>query len=150
MENSFKYYEELLERVINQFYGMNYRPNEKGLISWNEPKEKEKKEYLENTGKELKVKVKSRYIVKKVFPIQNKSNRELNNIKNLGTASSWTNIYITELEDDFFYVVDDVKFGMAGGKSRTKYKIEEIKCSKCGNIDGNIIKKIDDYQIFIR
>ena len=59
-------------------------------------------------------------------------------------------ISFDELEDDFFYVVDDVKFGMAGGKSRTKYKIEEIKCSKCGNIDGNIIKKIDDYQIFIR
>lgn len=150
MENSFKNYEELLERVISQFYSINYDPDEKGLIEWNLPSEKEKRDYLKNTGKELKFREKNRYKVKEVFNKDNKSTKKLPNTKNIGTASSWTNIYITELEDEFFYVVDDVKFGMAGGKSRTKYKIEEIKCSKCGNIDGNIIKKIDDYQISIR
>jgi len=150
MKKNNNFYEELLERVISDFYSIKYDPDEKGLVEWHIPSEKEKRDYLKNTGKELKVREKSKFKVKKVFNKENKPPKKLPNIKNIGTAASWTNIYLTEIEDNFFYVIDDVKFGMAGGISRTKYKIEEIKCSKCGNIDGTIIKKIDDDQISIR
>ena len=45
----------------------------------------------------------------------------------------YNNIYISPLEDDFFYVVTDSKFGLAGQVLRTKYQIKKIIWSKCGH-----------------
>jgi len=45
MKKNNNFYEELLEKVISDFYSIKYDPDEKGLIEWNTPSEKEKRDY---------------------------------------------------------------------------------------------------------
>ena len=135
-------YKGLLDRVIDQYYSKNYEPDLKGYIKWREPTQREKDKSLKKTGKEIQYQRRFYDVIEEFYL----------NPKGKGTNSHtvYNYIYISPLEDDFFYVVTDSKFGMAGQVSRTKYQIKKVICSKCGHHEDELIHKIDDYQIMIR
>ena len=135
-------YKGLLDRVIDQFYSKNYDPDLKGYIQWREPTQREKDKIFKKTGKEIQNHRRSYDVIEQFYlkPIvERKKSHVVHNY-----------IYISPLEDDFFYVVTDTKFGMAGQVSRTKYQIKKVICSNCGHHEDEVINKIDDYQIMIR
>ena len=134
-------YKGLLDRVIDQFYSKNYDPDLKGYIQWREPTQREKDKSFKKTGKEIQYQRRS-YDVIEQFYLKPRGEKKSHMVHNY--------IYISPLEDDFFYTVTDTKFGMAGQVSRTKYQIKKVICSKCGHHEGEVILKIDDYKIMIR
>ena len=135
-------YKALLERVINQFYPKKYEPGCKGYIQWKEPTQREKDYSLKKSGKDLKQQRRFYDVIEEFYIKPSGEGKKSHMVYN--------NIYISPLEDDFFYVVTDSKFGLAGQVLRTKYQIKKIICSKCGHNQEEVIIKIDDYQIMIR
>ena len=63
-------------------------------------------------------------------------------------------LYISPMEEDFFYVVSDTRLGSKGFSpghiSMVKYKSRKIMCFKCGHHEEDVIERIEDIRMGIR
>lgn len=137
-------YLELLNKVIKGFYPSETEPNVLGILAWNEPTYKQVKQHFSRTGEQLKIQRK-KYTVKEVL-----FEKSISNTK----SGVELKLYISPIEEDFFYVVSDTRLANAGFSpghiSMVKYRLRKIMCSKCGHHEEDVIQRIEDIRLGIR
>lgn len=137
-------YLELLNKVIKGFYPSETEPNVLGILAWNEPTYKQVMQHFSRTGEQLKIQRK-KYTVKEVL-----FEKSISNTK----SGVELKLYISPIEEDFFYVVSDTRLANAGFSpghiSMVKYRLRKIMCSKCGHHEEDVIQRIEDIRLGIR
>jgi hypothetical protein len=137
-------YLELLNKVIKGFYPSETEPNVLGILAWNEPTDKQVMQHFSRTGEQLKIQRK-KYTVKEVL-FEKSISDTISGVE--------LKLYISPIEEDYFYVVSDTRLANAGFSpghiSMVKYRLRKIMCSKCGHHEEDVIERIEDIRMGIR
>ena len=137
-------YLELLNKVIKGFYHSETEPNVLGILAWNEPTDKQVMQHFSRTGEQLKIQ-RRKYNVKEVL-----FEKSISDTK----SGVELKLYISPIEEDFFYVVSDTRLANAGFSpghiSMVKYRLRKIMCSKCGHHEEDVIERIENIRMGIR
>jgi hypothetical protein len=137
-------YLDLLNKVIKGFYPSETEPNVLGILAWNEPTDKQVMQHFSRTGEQLKIQ-RRKYTVKEVL-----FEKSISDTK----SGVELKLYISPIEEYFFYVVSDTRLANAGFSpghiSMVKYRLRKIMCSKCGHNEEDVIERIEDIRMGIR
>ena len=140
MKKDISFYKKLLDKVIDSHF-TDSSFTDKGLFNWHKPSDKEKNEYLNTTGKVLKLK-KFDYRIIKTFKNKKSIKKDVSSSSFLPNSfPSYSRILISPIEDNLFDIIIDTYIGPGlGGKTKTKFLLYDCNCSKCNNKSEVIIK----------
>ena len=136
-------YLELLNKVIKAFHPSESKPDVLGVLSWDEPTDKQVLRHFAKTGEQLKIQ-RSKYTIKEVLFEKTKSET---------ISGPILKLYISPMDEDIFYIVNDFSIGSGfapGHILMIKYKLRKIMCSKCGNHEEDVIERIENMRMRIR
>ena len=137
-------YLELLNKVIKAFHPSESKPDVLGVLSWDEPTDKQVLRHFAKTGEQLKTQ-RRKYTVKEVL-FEKSISDTISGVE--------LKLYISPIEEDFFYVVSDTRLANAGFSpghiSMVKYRLRKIMCSTCGHHEEDVIERIENIRMGIR
>lgn len=115
-------YTALLDQVINQFF-KNQEFDLKGIIQWDEVTQREKDRYFKKTGKQKTIQRVRYTLVKEIWQKPEKTTDN-------SPFFNYRNIYISNVEEYFFYCIIDYAWNRMGQKTRYKFKLVSMDDNK--------------------